>query len=83
MDFKAVWCGPCKFIAPVFHRLAEQYAGKAHFLQVDVDDVADVAQEVGIEAMPTFLVFKNKQKVDSLVGANPKALEALVAKYVA
>lgn len=83
VDFKAVWCGPCKMISPIFHKLAEEYKDKAIFLQVDVDDVSDVAQQVGIEAMPTFHVYKQKAKVDELVGANPSKLSELVKKHAA
>ena len=50
----------------------------ARFFKLDVDEVPDVAQELGIRAMPTFLLFKNKEKVGEVVGANPKALEAAI-----
>ena len=55
---------------------------KARFYKLDVDEVVDVAQELGVRAMPTFMVFKNGQKVGEVVGANQKALEALVVKEV-
>ena len=50
----------------------------ARFFKLDVDEVPDVAQDLGIRAMPTFLLFKNKEKVGEVVGANPKALEAAI-----
>jgi thioredoxin 1 len=50
----------------------------ARFYKLDVDEVPDVAQELGIRAMPTFLLFKNGEKVAEVVGANPKALEAAI-----
>jgi thioredoxin 1 len=50
----------------------------AHFVKVDVDEVPDVAQELGIRAMPTFLIFKNGEKAAEVVGANPKALLAAI-----
>lgn len=54
-----------------------------HFVQVDVDDSPDVAQELNIRAMPTFTIFKDGKKYDELVGARPPQLKALVAKAVA
>lgn len=51
---------------------------EARFYKLDVDEVPDVAQELGIRAMPTFLLFKNKEQVAEVVGANPKALEAAI-----
>lgn len=54
----------------------------ARFYKLDVDEVPDVAQELGVRAMPTFMVFKNGEKVGEVVGANQKALEALVEKEV-
>jgi thioredoxin 1 len=50
----------------------------AHFVKVDVDEVPDVAQELGIRAMPTFLIFKDGEKAAEIVGANPKALLAAI-----
>lgn len=54
----------------------------ARFFKVDVDEIPDVAQEAGIRAMPTFLLFKDGEKVGEVVGANPKALQAAIEKEV-
>ncbi|KAG8688740.1 hypothetical protein FRC12_002671 [Ceratobasidium sp. 428] len=78
-DFWATWCGPCRVISPIFEQLSGRTDG-VDFYKVDVDDAADIAQEVGIRAMPTFMIFKNGAKVADLVGANPGGLEALVQK---
>lgn len=51
------------------------------FYKIDVDEVPDVAQELGIRAMPTFQIFKDGAKVEEVVGANPKALEAAIQKH--
>jgi len=51
-----------------------------HFIKLDVDEVPDVAQELGIRAMPTFLIFKDGEKVGEIVGANPPALKAAIEK---
>lgn len=83
VDFFAVWCGPCKAIGPVFNKIAEkpEYSA-ASFARLDVDKLKDVAQECGIQAMPTFMFFKNGQKVDEIKGADPQGLEARIKTHV-
>jgi thioredoxin 1 len=68
-------------MAPKVDQFSEAYP-EAHFVKVDVDAVPDVAQELGIRAMPTFLLFKNGEKVETVVGANPPALEAAIKKHL-
>jgi len=81
LDCFATWCGPCKVIAPQVVKFSEKYP-EARFYKVDVDEVPDVAQELGVRAMPTFFLFKNGEKVGEVVGANPSALEkAIEANY--
>ncbi|KAL1512082.1 hypothetical protein AB1Y20_005354 [Prymnesium parvum] len=82
VDFTATWCGPCQQIAPFFGTLAAKYAEKALFVKVDVDELADVAQEAGIIAMPTFQVYKNGECADKMSGARQEALEEMVVKAV-
>ncbi|KAF2188213.1 thioredoxin-domain-containing protein [Zopfia rhizophila CBS 207.26] len=77
LDCFATWCGPCKVIAPQVVKFSDVYTD-ARFYKLDVDEVPDVAQELGIRAMPTFLLFKDGEKVAEVVGANPKALEAAI-----
>ncbi|KUJ16526.1 putative thioredoxin, partial [Mollisia scopiformis] len=77
LDAFATWCGPCKVIAPTVVKFSEEFPN-AHFVKIDVDEVPDVAQELGIRAMPTFIVFKDGEKVKEVVGANPKALQAAI-----
>jgi len=81
LDCFATWCGPCKVIAPQVVKFSDKYPS-AKFYKLDVDDVPDVAQELGIRAMPTFLLFKKGEKVGEVVGANPKALEAAIEKGI-
>ncbi|KAH9958976.1 thioredoxin [Russula dissimulans] len=76
VDFWATWCGPCRVISPVLEQHAEK-TPSIEFYKVDVDEQPDIAQEVGVRAMPTFAVFYNGQKVDDLVGANPGGLQQL------
>ena len=78
LDCFATWCGPCKVVAPKIVEFSKQFEG-ANFYKIDVDEVPDVAQELGIRAMPTFLFFKNGEKVGEVVGANPKAIETAIS----
>jgi len=82
LDCMATWCGPCKVIAPKIVDLSGQFPN-AKFYKLDVDEVPDVAQELGIRAMPTFLIFKNGEKVGEIVGANITAVKAAVEKNYA
>ncbi|GAA5835141.1 hypothetical protein JCM9279_007209 [Rhodotorula babjevae] len=81
IDFHAVWCGPCKAVAPVYQRLATQFAGRVQALKVDVDQVPAVAQRFSVTAMPTFIVLKGSIKVDEMKGANPAGLTQLFNKH--
>merc|ERR1711977_462603 len=74
IDFTATWCGPCQRIGPKFVAFAEKYPDVV-FIKVDVDENEEVAAECGISAMPTFHYYKNKTKVDELVGASEASLE--------
>ncbi|KAI9149695.1 thioredoxin trx1 [Blastocladiella emersonii ATCC 22665] len=77
VDFYAVWCGPCKAIAPRYEALAAQYPGVG-FYKVNVDNMNDVAREYGVTAMPTFKLFKAGKVLDTVVGANIGKLESTV-----
>lgn len=79
-DFTASWCGPCQRIAPVFQQLAGKYL-KAVFIKIDVDKCQETAAAQGVSAMPTFIFYKNRAKVDRLQGADPTALENKIVQY--
>ena len=83
VDFWAVWCGPCKAIAPTVDELAKQYKGKVKVAKMDVDEHQQVPQQYGIRSIPTLLVFKGGRVVDTIVGAVPKAkLEESLKKAI-
>lgn len=72
VDFWAVWCGPCKMIAPVVEEIASEYAGKLKVGKLDVDQNQDVAMKYGIRSIPTIMVFKEGKVVEQIIGALPK-----------
>jgi len=72
VDFWAIWCGPCKAIAPTVEALANEYAGKIKVVKVDVDQEPQIAARYGIRSIPTLMVFKGGQMVDQVIGAVPR-----------
>lgn len=81
VDFWAVWCGPCRAVAPVVEQLAEQYKGQVKFAKLDIDQNPIVAQRFDVRSIPTLLVFKGGQVTGQIVGAVPKAkIEDLIKK---
>jgi thioredoxin 1 len=79
IDFFATWCGPCRMISPRFESLSEKFPAIT-FVKVDVDQAREIASDMQISAMPTFYFFKNGQKVETVVGADPSQLEKALAK---
>ncbi|HMQ80569.1 MAG TPA: thioredoxin [Ignavibacteria bacterium] len=78
VDFWAVWCGPCKMIAPFVAELAGEYEGKAKIGKVDVDNNPNISMTYGIRSIPTILIFRDGKVVDQIIGAVPK--QALAQK---
>lgn len=74
IDFWAVWCGPCKMIAPVVEELANEYQGKLKVGKLDVDTNDQTAMKFGVRSIPTLLFFKNGQVVDKIIGNVKKEL---------
>ena len=72
VDFWAVWCGPCRVVAPIVEELAEEYAGRAVIGKMDVDQNKQVSTQLGIHAIPTLLIVKGGQIADRIVGVVDK-----------
>lgn len=72
VDFWAVWCGPCKMIAPELKKLSEEKSGELKIGRLNVDDNRDIAIKYGISSIPTLLLFKNGEVVKKLIGAMSK-----------
>ncbi len=72
VDFWAVWCGPCRMIAPELKKLSEEKSGELKIGRLNVDDNRDIAIKYGISSIPTLLLFKNGQVVKKLIGAMSK-----------
>lgn len=73
VDFWAVWCAPCKMIAPILEEIAEEYEGKLQVVKLDVDSNNATAIRYGVMGIPTLILFKNGQVVQQLTGLMPKA----------
>lgn len=72
VDFWAIWCGPCRMMAPVIDSLAEKYAGRVKVGKLDVDHNPASAQRFNVRGIPTMLLFKGGQVVDQIVGTVPE-----------
>jgi thioredoxin 1 len=83
VDFWAEWCGPCRAIAPAITELADQYTGRVKVGKMNVDANMTVPGRYQIMSIPTLLIFKNGQVVDSIVGSGPKSgIEEILKKHL-
>jgi len=72
IDFWAPWCGPCKALTPVIEELATEMSDSVEVYKVNVDDNTELAQEHGVQSIPTLLVFKNGALSETIVGLKTK-----------
>jgi thioredoxin 1 len=83
VDFWAGWCAPCMVMKPVVEAMAREYSGKAHFAKVDVDRNQALARRYGVMSIPNFVIFRNGELVDRIVGAVGRpGLETALKKHL-
>ena len=73
VDFWAPWCGPCRSVAPIVDDLATQYSGKIKVAKINVDESSQVAMKYMVTSIPTFILFKNGEVADRVLGAMPRS----------
>lgn len=83
VDFWAGWCMPCRVMAPVIEELARDYAGRATFTKVNVDENPEISQRYNIMGIPHFIIFKDGKPVERIVGAvGREPLEKALKKHL-
>ncbi len=83
VDFWAEWCGPCKMVAPTIHKLAEKWKGKVNFAKLDTEANIVIPSTYGIMSLPTFILFKDGQAIDGIIGNQPEqAFEQFLKKHI-
>jgi thioredoxin 1 len=80
VDFWAVWCGPCRMVAPVVEEIAYEYDGRLRVVKMDVDASPNTPRDLGIRGIPTLILFKDGVETKRLVGFRPK--EAMVEELL-
>ena len=73
VDFWATWCGPCRMVAPIVEEIADEYDGRIKVGKVNVDEEPELAMQFRVASIPTLMVFKHGQLVNTAVGYRPKA----------
>ena len=84
VDFWAAWCGPCQMMAPIVDEMAKKYEGKNIKIgKLNVDENGEIASKYNVMSIPSFIVFKNGEMVDQIVGGVPKEkLQAMIEKHL-
>lgn len=71
VDCTATWCGPCKLVAPLMDKLAEDYGNRIKVFKLDLDSNKSVAKRFGIRSIPAVMVFKQGEVMETLIGVKP------------
>jgi len=83
VDFTASWCPPCRALAPVFEKLSQTYEGLLRFARMDTDENLQTPVQVGVQGIPTLVLFANGQPVGRLVGPHPARLQQGIDRLLA
>ncbi len=83
VDFWAEWCGPCRVLAPTVEAVAEQYAGDARVVKLNVDDSPAITQRYGVQGIPTLILFKDGEEKERIIGVVSKeAISRTIDEHV-
>ncbi|KHN80319.1 Thioredoxin-1 [Toxocara canis] len=80
IDFYATWCGPCKMMGPKFEKLSDEHKA-AMFVKIDVDEQEEISDSYDINVLPTFILIKNKEKLEVIEGNVPDELRKAIEKF--
>jgi thioredoxin len=83
VDFTASWCPPCHALAPVFEKLSQAYTGKLRFARMDTDENLKTPMQLGIQGMPTLVLFAHGQPIGRLIGPHPSRLQQAIDRLLA
>jgi thioredoxin 1 len=83
VDFTADWCPPCRALGPVYHRLSHEFAARLDFVELDFDGSSEVPALMGVQALPTLIVFHQGRELARFVGPRPTNLKALIEGVLA
>jgi len=72
VDFWAPWCAPCRMVGPIVEELANEYAGKVKVAKLNTDEHPDIARRYGVMSIPTLILYRGGQVLDTIIGAQPK-----------
>ncbi len=73
VDFSAAWCRPCRLMEPIINEIMLEYQGKSTILKIDIDSQKDLATELMVQSIPTFIIFKDGKEMKRLVGVQSKS----------
>ena len=72
VDFYATWCGPCKMMSPVVEEVESDVKNKVKFYKIDIDEMSDLANDLHVSSIPTFVLYEGGKEIDRIIGGMPK-----------